>query len=123
MHQDTIGADISKDHIDLHRLPGGERLRIPNDRKGFVAILKWIGGLPIDRIVYEPTGAYHKAFERFMIAQGLPIPKSIRALSGVLPKRPAGWPRRIGLMLNCLPAMGCCSIRVFCAKIRMCSMI
>lgn len=75
MHQDTIGADISKDHIDLHRLPGGERLRIPNDRKGFVAILKWIGGLPIDRIVYEPTGAYHKAFERFMIAQGLPISK------------------------------------------------
>ncbi|MBB4233375.1 transposase [Rhizobium mongolense] len=29
--------------------------------------------MPIDRIVYEPTGAYHKAFERFMIAQGLPI--------------------------------------------------
>ena len=27
------------------------------------------------RIVYEPTGAYHKAFERFMTAHGLPLSK------------------------------------------------
>lgn len=26
-------------------------------------------------MVYEPTGAYHKAFERFMMAQGLPLSK------------------------------------------------
>lgn len=67
MIKDTIGADISKDHIDLYRLPDGTRLHVKNDRKGFAAILKWIGMGPIERIVYEPTGAYHKAFERFMI--------------------------------------------------------
>lgn len=69
----TIGADISKDHIDLHQLPSGERLHVRNDRKGFATIVKWIGDGAVYRIVYEPTGAYHKAFERFMLVEGLPI--------------------------------------------------
>ncbi|WP_454286697.1 IS110 family transposase [Rhizobium arsenicireducens] len=71
----TIGADISKDHIDLHSLPDGQNLRVGNDRKGFAAILKWIGAKSVERIVYEPTGPYHKAFERFMAANGLPLSK------------------------------------------------
>jgi len=75
MQQITIGADISKDHIDLHCLPGDQRLRVTNDRKGFAAIHAWIGDKPVERIVYEPTGAYHKAFERFMLTQGLPLSK------------------------------------------------
>ena len=66
----TIGADISKDHIDLHRLPDKTRLRVTNDRKGFTSILRWIGGEAVARIVYEPTGTYHKAFERFMLTHG-----------------------------------------------------
>jgi len=68
----TIGADISKDHIDLYRLPDGKRLRISNDRKGFCALVKWPGKEAVSRIVYEPTGAYHKKFERFMLFHGLP---------------------------------------------------
>lgn len=75
MIKDTIGADISKDHIDLYRLPDGTRLHVKNDRKGFAAILKWIGMGSIERIVYEPTGAYHKAFERFMIEKRVALSK------------------------------------------------
>lgn len=71
----TIGADISKDHIDLHRLPDGKTLKVANDRKGFAAIVRWIGAQGVERIVYEPTGAYHKAFERFMMVQRLPLSK------------------------------------------------
>lgn len=71
----TIGADISKDHIDLHSLPDGQTLRVGNDRKGFAAILRWIVTKSVERIVYEPTGPYHKAFERFMMVQGLPLSK------------------------------------------------
>lgn len=75
MTENTLGADISKDHIDLYRLPDGNRLRIANDRKGFAGLLKWLGRGRVDRIVYEPTGAYHKAFERFMLGHGLPLAK------------------------------------------------
>lgn len=71
----TIGADISKDHIDLHMLPEGQTLKVGNDRKGFAAIVRWIGSKAVQRIVYEPTGPYHKAFERFMVVQGLPLSK------------------------------------------------
>lgn len=71
----TIGADISKDHIDLYSLPSGETLKVANDRKGFAAILKWIGTKGVERIVYEPTGPYHKAFERFMVVQRLTLSK------------------------------------------------
>ena len=71
----TIGADISKDHIDLYSLPEGATLKVANDRKGFAAILRWIGAKGVQRIVYEPTGPYHKAFEHFMAAQGLALCK------------------------------------------------
>jgi transposase len=71
----TIGADISKDHIDLHSLPDGQTLKVANDRKGFAAVIAWIGSKAVQRIVYEPTGFYHKAFERFMAVQGLPLSK------------------------------------------------
>lgn len=71
----TIGADISKDYIDLHRLPDKTRLRVTNDRKGFASILRWIGGEAVARIVYEPTGTYHKAFERFMLTHGVALSK------------------------------------------------
>jgi transposase len=71
----TIGADISKDHIDLYSLPDGRTLKVANDRKGFAAIVRWIGAQGVERMVYEPTGAYHKAFERFMIVQGVPLSK------------------------------------------------
>jgi transposase len=30
----TIGIDISKDHLDAHRLSDGARRRFPNDRTG-----------------------------------------------------------------------------------------
>ena len=75
MSEITIGADLSKEHIDLHKLPYGERLQVSNDRKGFAAILQWIGDGAVERIVYEPTGSYHKAFERFMAVKGLPLSK------------------------------------------------
>lgn len=71
----TIGADISKDHIDLYSLPDGQILKVTNDRKGFAAIVRWIGTKSVERIVYEPTGPYHKAFERFMVVQGLALSK------------------------------------------------
>ena len=60
---------------DLHSLPDGQTLRATNDRKGFAAILQWIGAKSVERIVYEPTGPYHKAFERFMAANGLALSK------------------------------------------------
>lgn len=110
MTEIIIGADISKDHIDLYRLPDGDRLRVSNDGKGFAAILGWIGNTPVARVVYEPTGAYHRAFERFMLTRSLPVskvnPRQARRFAEAIGKlaktdrADAGMLAQFGMLLN-----------------------
>lgn len=74
MTEITIGIDISKDHLDAHRLPGGEHERFDNTSSGHKALLRWIGPTPA-RVVYEPTGPYHRKLEVGLAAAGMPIVK------------------------------------------------
>ncbi len=69
----TIGIDISKALLDVYLLPDGIAHQFSNDRRGFAALIKWIGRRKITRIVYEPTGAYHHAFEDALSKAGLPL--------------------------------------------------
>lgn len=70
----TIGIDISKCHLDTHHLPGGERRRFDNTPAGHQALIRWIGQVPA-RVVYEPTGPYHRKLEARLAAAGMPIVK------------------------------------------------
>lgn len=63
MTEQTIGVDISKSHLDVFRLEDGAAQRFENSAVGFRALRKWLEKAPIVRIVFEPTGPYHKAFE------------------------------------------------------------
>ena len=74
MTETNIGIDISKDHLDVHRLPGDERRRFDNSKAGHKALIRWIGETPA-RVVYEPTGHYHRGLERALAAAGMPIAK------------------------------------------------
>jgi transposase len=81
MSKTIIGIDISKDHLDVHRLPDGARRHYRNNRTGHRALLKWLrgddgsgGGRP-DLVVYEPTGAYHRDLELALGTAGLPLAK------------------------------------------------
>jgi transposase len=75
MINDTIGVDISKDHLDAHRMSDGASRRFANDRQGHQAFLTWRDGETGDRIVYEPTGPYHRAFERRLADAGCALVK------------------------------------------------
>jgi transposase len=59
----TIGIDISKSHLDVFRLEDGAIARFDNAAAGFRALIKWLGKRPVTRIVFEPTGPYHRVFE------------------------------------------------------------
>jgi transposase len=72
MTETNIGIDISKDHLDVHRLPGDERRRFDNSKAGHKALIRWIGDTPA-RVIYEPTGRYHRPLERALAAAGMPI--------------------------------------------------
>ncbi|ASM71511.1 MULTISPECIES: IS110 family transposase [Roseobacteraceae] len=74
MNHDTIGIDISKDKLDVHRLLDGRFAQFPNTKPGFKALQKWVGAILPACVVYEPTGAYHGAFEA-ALADHLPLVK------------------------------------------------
>lgn len=63
MTEHTIGVDISKAHLDVFRLEDQAAQRFENSAAGFRDLQKWLGKAPVARIVFEPTGLYHKAFE------------------------------------------------------------
>jgi hypothetical protein len=75
MNNDTIGVDVSKDHLDAHRLADGASRRFANDKGGRKAFVKWFAQTPVQRVVFEPTGPYHRAFERALGAAGVPFVK------------------------------------------------
>jgi len=67
--QDTIGIDISKDTLDIHRQSDGRHARFGNDKAGLAALRRWIGKTPV-RVVYEATGRYHRDMEAALDAAG-----------------------------------------------------
>ena len=74
MTNDTIGVDISKDHLDAYHMADGASCRFANGKAGCKMLINWIGSLE-RRVVFEPTGPYHRAFERTLAAAGLPLVK------------------------------------------------
>ena len=71
----TIGVDISKDVFDVAFFPPFQSWRFDNNEKGFRAFSKKLGKLAVERIVFEPTGPYHRLFERTLAAARLPLVK------------------------------------------------
>ena len=72
--KDSIGIDISKDHLDVHRPITSAAARFTNDPAGFKALKGWIGDTQPHLLVYEATGPYHARFEQ-ALAGKLPLVK------------------------------------------------
>lgn len=41
----TVGVDVSKDHLDAHRLPDGAAKQFTNDATGHRALIRWLPAL------------------------------------------------------------------------------
>jgi transposase len=77
MISSTIGIDVSKDALDVYRMADGASRRFSNDKAGFKALIAFLGD-PMDvetRVVFEPTGPYHRALERALAAAGVALVK------------------------------------------------
>ena len=74
---EIIGVDVSKAHLDAHRLRTGVSARFGNDADGFEALASWAGE-SVDAVVYESTGPWHRALEE-VLAPRLPL-KRVNAL-------------------------------------------
>jgi transposase len=71
----TIGIDVSKDRLDVHRLSDGQHIQVTNDKAGHKALIGWIGRTDPPLIVFEATGAYHRQLEAALGTGGIPFAK------------------------------------------------
>ena len=74
MKQHTVGIDISKAHLDAHRLADGHSAQFDNDPAGFRALIDWIG-TPVECVAYEATGPYPRDLEEALSKAKLPLAK------------------------------------------------
>lgn len=94
----TIGVDIGKDTLDVHALPCGSTCRFSNDKAGHKSLMGWLSALPgrPERIVFEPTGPYHRALEQHLAEAGLPLVK-------VNPRRARRFAEAVGTLAKTDP--------------------
>ena len=64
----TIGIDVGKDTLVIHRLPDKATLEVGNDKAGLTKLLRWLGRDEALRVVFEPTGPYHRLLEKTLAA-------------------------------------------------------
>ena len=106
--QDTIGIDISKDTLDIHRQSDGRHARFGNDKAGLAALRRWIGKAPV-RVVYEATGRYHRDMEAALDAAGHALVKVNPGRARRFAQAAGYGPRPIVSMPPCSPGWGRCS--------------
>jgi transposase len=71
----TIGIDISKHTLDTHLYPQGLTQQFSNDPEGHRKLIAWAACKQPDHIIFEATGAYHRALEMALGKAGLPAVK------------------------------------------------
>ena len=71
----TIGIDIGKDTPVIHRLPDKATLEVGNDRAGHTILLRWLSRDEALRVVFEPTGPYHRLSEKTLAAANIAMIK------------------------------------------------
>ena len=71
----TVGLDISKDHLDVALRPAEQARRFTNNQSGHGALLRWLGSFVVERVVFEATGPYHQLIEQRLAQAGLPFAK------------------------------------------------
>lgn len=88
-----IGADLSKKSIDFVCHSSASHLKVPNDKKGYQNLMRWLRQQAIDTsqmmMVMEHTGIYSYRLEQFLYSQQICFTK----VSGLAIKRSMGLVR------------------------------
>ena len=71
----AANRDVSKDTLDSYRLSDGQHIQVSNDKSGRGALIRWFDKDDNLLIVFEATGAYHRAIETVLGARAIPFVK------------------------------------------------
>ena len=71
----TVGVDIAKHTLDVYLHPQATARQFPNTSGGVTALSGWLGQTTLHRVVFGPTGAYHRILERQLGDASVPMVK------------------------------------------------
>jgi len=69
----VAGIDVSKAHLDAYLHPQGLNARFSNDKIGWRLLCAWLAKGNPETVVFEPTGPYHRAMERYVHDKGFAV--------------------------------------------------
>jgi len=69
----NAGIDVGKDWLDVHVLPGGATLRLPNTNEGIRRLKRWLARFAPALVVVEATGKWHRPVRRSLAASAIPV--------------------------------------------------
>ena len=91
MDATCVGIDVSKDWLDVHVLPCGERFRVDNDGAGIERLIGRIAAARPERVALEATGGLETLAVAQLSAAGLAVvvvnPAQVRCFADALGKR------------------------------------
>ena len=67
----VAGIDVGKSSLDAHVLPLDRHRSFANDKCGRRAVRNWLLRLGVTRVVFEPTGRYHRGLHQCLFDAGL----------------------------------------------------
>jgi transposase len=71
--QSNVGIDVCKSWLDVHVLPSGKTLRVPNTREGIRRLKRWLLRFELALVVVEATGKWHRDLHRSLHASAIPV--------------------------------------------------
>lgn len=77
-----VGVDVAKDRLDVAFRRSGEKLIVPNDRRGIIRLVRIISCLTPECLVLEASGGYERRLRERLAEEELPVallnPSNIR---------------------------------------------
>lgn len=67
----VAGIDVGKSHLDAHILDGAHERRFDNTKVGRRALRNWLLKHGVQRVVFEPTGRFHRNLHQCLGDAGL----------------------------------------------------
>jgi transposase len=68
-----VGIDVSKDRLEVVRLPWREALQVSNDAAGWAQLITWLGEREVARLGLEASGGYEAAPAAALRAVGFDV--------------------------------------------------
>ena len=72
----VVGIDISKDQLDVACSPTTNDQQFPNCEVGHQALVKWLGTIELNRVIFEASGRYHNGLEHALSDANIPYVKA-----------------------------------------------